>query len=38
MNRNVLLSVMLVAARGLLCGCDSIDFLNPFSPDEDDLV
>ena len=37
MSRNVLLSVMLVAAAGLLGGCDSIDFLNPFSPDKVDL-
>ena len=37
MSRNVLLSVMLVAAMGLLGGCDSIDFLNPFSPDKVDL-
>ena len=37
MRQNVLLSVMLVAATGLLGGCDSIDFLNPFSPDKVDL-
>ena len=28
---------MLVAATGLLGGCDSIDFLNPFAPDKVDL-
>ena len=38
MRQNVLLSVMLVAATGLLGGCDrTIDFLNPFSPDKVDL-
>ena len=37
MSRNVLLSVMLVVATGLLGGCDSIDSLNPFSPDGEDL-
>ena len=37
MSRNVLLSVMLVAATGLLGGCDSIDSLNPFAPDGEDL-
>ena len=37
MSRNVLLSVMLVAATGLLGGCDSLDVLNPFSPDKVDL-
>ena len=35
MSRNVLLSVILVAATGAVGGCDSIDSLNPFSPDED---
>ena len=38
MSRNVLLSVMLVAATGLLGGCDSFDFLNPFSPSKVDKV
>jgi len=37
MSRNVLLSVALVAATGLLAGCDSVGSLNPFSPDEEDL-
>ncbi len=37
MSRNVLLSVTLVAATGLLAGCDSVGSLNPFSPDEEDL-
>ena len=37
MNRNVLLSVALVAATGLLSGCDSVGSLNPFSPDDGDL-
>ena len=37
MNRNVLLSVALVAATGLLAGCDSVSSLNPFSPDDEDL-
>ena len=37
MNRNVLLSVALVAATGLLAGCDSVGSLNPFSPDDEDL-
>ena len=37
MNRNVLLSMMLVAATGLLGGCDSVSSLNPFSPDDEDL-
>jgi hypothetical protein len=36
MNRNVLLSVALVAATGLLGGCDSVSSLNPFSPDGGD--
>ena len=34
MSRNVLLSMMLVAATGLLAGCDSV---NPFSPGDEDL-
>ena len=33
MSRNVLLSMMLVAATGPLAGCDSV---NPFSPGGDD--
>ncbi len=37
MNRNVLLSVTLVVATGVLAGCDSVGSLNPFSPDEEDL-
>ena len=37
MSRNVWLSVMLVAATGLLGGCDSIRVVNPFSPDDEDL-
>ena len=37
MNRNALLSAVLVAATGLLVGCDSVGSLNPFSPDEEDL-
>ena len=37
MNRNVLLSVALIAATGLLSGCDSVGSLNPFSPDDEDL-
>ena len=37
MSRNVLLSVALVAATGLLAGCDSVGSLNPFSPDDEDL-
>ena len=37
MNRNVLLSVALVAGTGLLAGCDSVGSLNPFSPDDQDL-
>ncbi len=37
MNRNVLLSVTLVAATGLMAGCDSVGSLNPFSPDDEDL-
>ena len=37
MSRNVLLSVTLVAATGLMAGCDSVGSLNPFSPDEEDL-
>ena len=37
MSRDVLLSMMLVAATGLMVGCDSVGSLNPFSPDEEDL-
>ena len=37
MSRDVLLSMMLVAAAGLLAGCGSVGSLNPFSPDEEDL-
>ncbi len=37
MQRDVLLSMILVAATGLLAGCDSVSSLNPFSPEEDDL-
>ena len=36
MSRDVLLSMMLVAATGLLAGCDSIGSLNPFSPDDEE--
>lgn len=37
MSRDVLLSMMLVAATGLMVGCGSVGSLNPFSPDEEDL-
>lgn len=37
MNRNVLLSLALVAAAGLPAGCGSVSSLNPFSPDDEDL-
>ena len=37
MSRDVLLSMLLVAATGLMAGCDSVGSLNPFSPDEEDL-
>lgn len=37
MSRDILLSMMLVAATGLMVGCDSVGSLNPFSPDEEDL-
>ena len=37
MNRDVLLSMMLVAAAGLTAACDSVGSLNPFSPDDEDL-
>jgi hypothetical protein len=37
MRRDLLLSVVLVAATGLLGGCDSVSSLNPFSPDDEDL-
>ena len=36
MSRDVLLSMMLVAATGLLGGCDSVGALNPFSPDDEE--
>ncbi len=37
MSRDVLLSMMLVAATGLMAACDSVSSLNPFSPDDEDL-
>ena len=37
MSRDVLLSMTLVAATGLLGGCDSVSDLNPFAPDGEDL-
>ena len=37
MSRDVLLSMMLVVAAGLLAGCGSVGSLNPFSPGDEDL-
>ena len=34
MSRNIVPSVMLAAAAGLLGGCDNLRSLNPFSPDD----
>ena len=37
MSRDVLLSMTLVAATGLMVACDSVGSLNPFSPGDEDL-